>query len=251
MDQKQLAQQREREQKRMQLKREIALSFEKLKTEARTFKLLPNTMDVPRAMRYIRAAEVGRPAHATTISLQMRIVAERGVPKINGAIRLPLGLKEEKICVLTSVSELAEQARQAGAAVVGSEDIIALIRDTPDQFKVDRVYATPDMVTRVAQVARILGPRGLMPTAKRGTVISNVYDTIMAAKGETTFKQVNDMLTLPIARASFSDTEVVNNALVAVNAIRQMLNGVQSAKKGTIGRTTLYSTNSPSIPIVV
>jgi len=251
VDQKQLAQQREREQKRMQVKREIAMGFEKLKTEARVFKELPNTMDVPHAMRYIRAAEVGRPAHAATISLQMRIVAEKGVPRINGAVRLPMGLKEERICVLTSETELADQARRAGAALVGSEDIIAMIRDTPDQFNVDRVYATPEMVTRVNQVARILGPKGLMPTAKRGTVISNVYDTIMAAKGETTFKQVNDMLTLPIARASFTDTEVVSNTLVAVNAIRNLLNAVQSAKKGTIGRTTLSSTNSPSISIVV
>lgn len=257
VDQRQLVQQREREQKRLQFKREAALAYEKLRTEARLFREMPNTMDVPTAMRYIRAAEVGEPAHAATVSLQIRIVAERGVQKVNGALRLPHGLKEERICVITSEPELAEQARRAGAAVVGSDDIIAKIRDESTNSgpaflsTIDRIYATPEMMSRISQVARILGPKGLMPNAKRGTVISQVYDTIMNAKGETTYKQVNDMLIFPIARASFSDSQVVSNILTAVNTIRAQLQSVPSAKKGQLGKTLLASTRSPSIAIVV
>lgn len=251
VDQRQLVLQREREQKRIQLKREAAMAYEKLRTEARVYKSLPITMDVSQALKYVRAAEVGRSAHSASISLQMRIVAEKGVPKVTGAVRLPYGLKEEKICVLTSDAALAEQARKAGADMVGSDEIIALIRENSEKFDADRVYATPDMVSRVNQVARILGPRGLMPTTKRGTVITEVFETITAARGETTFKQANDMIIMPIARASFSDTETVRNILAAVNSVRDRLASVQSTKKGSIGRTTLVSTNSPNISIVV
>lgn len=251
VDQRQLVLQREREQKRLQLKREENMVHEKLKNEARIYKSLPITMEVCQALRYVRAAEVGRTAHASTISLQMRIVAEKGVPKVTGAVRLPHRLKEEKICVLTSDSALAEQARRAGANMVGSDEIIALIREHPEKFDAERVYATPDMVSRVNQVARILGPRGLMPSARRGTLVSEIFETVTAARGETTFKQANDMIIMPVARASFSDTEAVRNILAAVNSVRERLSSVQSAKKGSIGRTTLVSTNSPNISIIV
>lgn len=253
VDQRQLVQQREREQKRVQFKRETAIAFEKLRTEARQFREMPHTMDVPSAMRYIRAAEVGEPAHAATVSLQIRIVAERGVQRITGALRLPHGLKEERLCVITSDSELADQARKAGASIVGSDELIAKIRDDSANFlaQLDRIYATPEMMSRISQVARILGPKGLMPNAKRGTVITQVYDTIVQAKGETTYKQVNDMLILPVARASFSDAQVVSNILASVNAIRGQLQAVPSAKKGQLGKTLLSSTRSPSIAIVV
>lgn len=249
-DMRQLAAQREREHKRQQIKRENARVLLRLKDEARAFQNLPHTMDISDALRYIRAAEVGRPAHATTLTLDMRIVADRGVSKVTGALRLPKPLDEERICVVTNNSEFAEEARKAGAALVGSDNIINAIREGgPIDF--DRMYATPDIMSRVTQIARILGPRGLMPNVKRGTVTTNIYDAIIAARGEMTFKQVEDSLTLPVARASFTDAEVVRNILCVIDTVRDLLANAQSARKGSIGRTLLTSTASPSISIIV
>lgn len=249
-DMRQLAAQREREQKRQHIKRENARALLRLKDEAREFQNLPHTLDITDALRYIRAAEVGRPAHATTLTVNMRIVADRGVPKVTGACRLPKPLDEERICVVTNNTEHAEEARRAGAAMVGSDNIINAIREGgPINF--DRMYATPDIMSRVTQIARILGPRGLMPNVKRGTVTTNIYDAIVAARGEMTFKQVEDSLNIPVARASFTDAEVVRNVLCVTDTVRSLLANVQSAKKGTIGRTLLSSTESPSIAIIV
>lgn len=250
VDQKQVALQREREQKRLQQKRESAKFVSRLRDEARVSLQLPHTMDVAEALRYIRAAEVGRPAHATTISLEMRIVADRGVPKINGTCRLPRPLDEERICVLTGSSELAEQARKAGASLVGSDNIINQIKET-GETPFDRVYATPDVMSRVNQIARILGPKGLMPNVKRGTVTNDIFDAVQAARGEMSFKQHDTLLRIPVARASYPDTDIVRNILTVTNSVREMLEGVTSAKKGQIGRTLLTSTASPSIPIQV
>lgn len=249
-DQRQLALQREREQKRLEIKRESQRAVFKLQEEARVFKNLPHTMEITSAMRYIRAAEVGRPAHATTVSLNMRIVADRGVPKIIGTCRLPHPLDEERICVVTGDHVLAEQARKAGATIVGGDNIINSIKEGgPIEF--DKMYATPDMMSRVNQIARILGPRGLMPNVKRGTVTNDIYNVIQAARGEMSFKQVDTLLSMPVGRASFSDTEIVRNIIEATNKVREILNSSPSAKKGYIGRTLITSAASPSIAIVV
>ncbi|PRT53487.1 54S ribosomal protein L1, mitochondrial [Wickerhamiella sorbophila] len=250
VDQRQVAAQREREQKRLQQKRDSQRAINSLRDEAKRSLQLPHSMDIQTALRYIRAAEVGRPAHATTLTLCMRIVAEKGAAKLAGTCRLPKPLDEEIIAVVTNDSALAEEARQAGASVVGGDDLITAIQEGREPA-FDRLYATPEIMSRLGQVARILGPRGLMPNAKRGTVTSEIGAAISAARGEMSFKQSETMLLLPIGRASFTDAEIVRNILTATNRVRELLAQSQASKTGYIGRTLLTSTSSPSIVIEV
>lgn len=250
VDQRQLAAQREREQKRMQLKRDNQRAINRLRDEAKRSLELPNAMDIQTAMKYIRAAEVGRPAHATTLTLCMRIVSEKGAAKLSGTCRLPKPLDEEIICVVTNDNALAEEARKAGASIVGGDDLITAIAEGREPA-FDRMYATPEVMSRLTTVARILGPRGLMPNAKRGTVTSEIGAAISAARGEMSFKQSDTMLLLPIGRASFTDAEIVHNILTATNRVRELLAQSQAAKSGYIGRALLTSTSSPSIAIEV
>lgn len=249
---KQLAQQREKVQLRLKQKREETRKALKLRQEASSAAQLANHMNVQEALRYLRAAEVGRSAHSTTISLSMRIVAEKGAHAVNGKCRLKHKLDDERIAVFTNSSEHAAEARKAGAAIVGGDDLIQKVKDGEINF--DRAYATPDIVNRMnQQVARILGPKGLMPSAKRGTVTKDVYNTLKDASGEMTFKQAGTMLTLPVGRASFTNMQIVENIVTVVNSVRQQMaeSEATSQKSAYLGLARITSTTGPAIVIAV
>ncbi|ANB13891.1 mitochondrial 54S ribosomal protein MRPL1 [Sugiyamaella lignohabitans] len=249
-DAKQLAHQREKVLLRLRQKREETKKATKLRVEAKNASKSSNFMDIETALRYLRAAEVGRSAHATTISLTMRIVAEKGAVPVNTKCRLPKPLDEERIAVFTNSSELAAEARRAGAVLVGGDDIIDQVKQGIINF--DKAYATPDIVSRLNQVARILGPKGLMPNAKRGTVTHDIYNALVQASGEMTFKQEGTMLSLPVGRASFTDLEIVSNIVTVTDAIRKfMTDSSAHNKKAYIGKTVITSTTGPSIVVEV
>lgn len=249
LDAKTLALQRERIALRAKAKREEARKEAKLRMEAREAKASALCMDIETALRYLRAAEVGNRPSSTTISLNMRIVAEKGATPVNGNCRLPKPLDTERICVFTNSSELAQQARKAGAAVVGGDEIIEQVRNGVVNF--DRAYATPDIAKKLTSIARILGPKGLMPNAKRGTVTEDIFNAVSSAVGETTFKQHGNMLRLSVARASFTDLEAVRNIVAVINSVRDNIANSGNTKNAYIGKTTITSTHGPAIVIEV
>ncbi|KAA8916768.1 hypothetical protein TRICI_001066 [Trichomonascus ciferrii] len=250
-DAKQVQQQRERASLREQTKKAEQRRVAKLKDEARLAAKSPLCMDVETALRYLRAAEVGRPAEATTISLHMAMIAEKGAAMVQGSYRLPRALEEQRIAVFTNDADAAAAARRAGAALVGSDDLIQQVRDGVINF--DRAYATPDMMGRLNTVARTLGPRGLMPSAKRGTVTSaaNMYNVINEAAGETIYKQKTPVLSLPVGRCSFSDYEIVRNIVAVTDSIRDTIAKMDKKKAPSIGKTTISSSVGPNIIIQV
>lgn len=250
-DAKQIQQQRERASLREQSKKAEQRRVSKLKDEARLAAKSPLCMDVETALRYLRAAEVGRPAGSTAISLHMSMIAEKGAAMVQGSYRLPRALEEQRIAVFTNDAEAAAAAKDAGATLVGSDDLIQQVRDGVINF--DRAYATPDMMGRLNTVARTLGPKGLMPSAKRGTVTSagNMYNVINEAAGETIYKQKTGTLSLPVGRCNFSDYEIVRNIVAVTDSIRDTINKMDKKKAPSIGKTTISSSVGPNIIIQV
>lgn len=243
-NEKQVAQRRAREQARVSERKTARQKVVALQREADAYRLSPLTMDVSRAMQYFRAFHVGRAAHSTTICLNVRVIAEQGQQKISGSLRLPRPLSESKIWVLTSESAQAQAAVEAGATRVGSEDILQLIRDGKD-LDADTLIATPEMLSRIMPFARFLGPKGLMPSPRRGTVVAEVREAVLNAKALVNYKQQDDIVALPVSQASFSDAETVDNILHAVTKIKEAL------PKGTLGRTLLTSERCANISILV
>lgn len=249
---KQLAQQREKVQLRMKQKRAETKREMKLRQESVKMPKMPNFMPIDLAMQYLRAAEVGRSAHSSTVSVYMRVVGEKGAHPVNGKCRLPHKLDDERIAVFTNSSEQAAEARRAGAVEVGGDDLIQKVKQGEINF--DRAYATPDIVSRLnQQVARILGPKGLMPSAKRGTVTQDVFTTLQNASGEMTFKQDGTVLAVPVGRASFTNLQIVENIVTVVDAVRKdMADSEQTSRKSShIGIARISSTTGPSIVIRV
>lgn len=210
----------------------------------------PLYMDVPRALRYLRAAEVGRPAKRTTIALQMNVIPEKGSTPLQGQIVFPKPVRETKILVFSHDAATVEQVGQLNSSyTVGGAELIAKIQDGDvDLDSFTQCYATPDIVKDLKPIARALGPRGLMPTPKRNTVAENVIQLIEANTGAITFKQRDQHIAVPVGRCDFSDADIINNLRAASKAIYAS-QPAGTKKPNTFGHVHLSSTNGPSVVI--
>lgn len=210
----------------------------------------PLYMDIPTALKYIRAAEVGQPAKKTTVSIQITIVPEKGSIPLQGRIHFPRPIKDNKGIVFTLDPQVAEQVRAIndGITVGGTELIDKVAKDQVDLSQFNQSYATPEMVAFLKPVARILGTKALMPTAKRGTVSDNLAELIEKNFGAYNFKQKGTELSFPVGRCDFSDAEIIRNMKAASAAIF----GLQppgTKKPNVIGRCHILSTLGPAVVI--
>ncbi|CUM64814.1 uncharacterized protein PRCAT00002427001 [Priceomyces carsonii] len=209
----------------------------------------PLYMEIPVAMKYLRAAEVGQPAKKTTVSILMSVIPDKGSKPLAGSIAFPRPLKDSLVMVLSENESVLNRAKEMGAALFGGQDLIDSIKD--GNTKLDHIthcFATPGIVKELKPVARILGVRGIMPTARRGTVSDDVESLISGSIGSINFKQKDRHLSIPIGRCDFSDKEILENLKAASDAIY----GSQppgTKRPNLIGRTFLSSTIGPSILI--
>lgn len=219
-----------------------------LRQEQKLAQISPLCHDIPTIMRYVRAAEVGRPASAATVQLQIRIIAERGLAPVNTSVTLPRPLGgRDRIAVFTASKESAAAALKAGAAAAGGDDLIAKARD--GDFDFDRVYATPDIMGKVNALGKILGPKGLMPTKKRGTVTDDIAAAIAQAASEKSFKQHDDFIKVAVGNPSFSDLEIARNVQAVLAAVRDHFrrSNPDGNKLMAVGKTIVTSPRSPPL----
>lgn len=142
---------------------------------------------------------------------------------VRGSVVLPHGLgKELKVLVITQ-GEKVKEAEEAGADYVGGEDLINKILNE-NWLDFDVVIATPDMMPKVAKLGRVLGPRGLMPNPKMGTVTENVKNAVSEAKkGRVEFKvDKTGNLHVPIGKISFDENKLEENALAVVDTVQKL-----------------------------
>ena len=167
---------------------------------------------------------------------------------VRGSVVLPNGLgRELKVLVIASGEKLKE-AEEAGANYVGGEELINKIANE-NWIDFDIVIATPDMMPKLAKLGKILGPRGLMPNPKVGTVTTDVKKaTTEAKKGRVEFKvDKTGNLHVPVGKISFDDNKLKENILAVVDAV---LKAKPSGAKGQyVKNVVLKTTMSPSIKL--
>jgi len=167
---------------------------------------------------------------------------------VRGSVVLPHGLgKELKVLVITQ-GEKIKDAEEAGADYVGGEDLINKILNE-GWLDFDVVIATPDMMPKVAKLGRILGPRGLMPNPKVGTVTQDVKKAVTEAKkGRVEFKvDKTGNLHVPIGKISFDTQKLVENALEVIETVQKLR---PSGLKGQyIKNAVIKTTMSPSVKL--
>lgn len=166
---------------------------------------------------------------------------------IRGAIALPAGTgKEVRVCVITS-GEKIKAAEDAGADFVGGDDIVAKIAGGWLDF--DRVIASPDMMGKLGRIGRVLGPRGLMPNPKLGTVTPDVAKAVVEQKaGKVEYRtEKSGIIHVPIGKVSFDEGRLRQNFDAILNAI---IKAKPASAKGTYLKSlVISSTMGPGIKI--
>ncbi|MBZ5603389.1 MAG: 50S ribosomal protein L1 [Acidobacteriia bacterium] len=187
-----------------------------------------------------------------TVELHMRLGVD---PKhadqmVRGTIVLPHGLgKSKKVLVIASGDKIRE-AQEAGADFVGGEEMVAKIQ-SENWTDYDAVVATPDMMRSVGRLGKVLGPRGLMPNPKTGTVTVDVATAVKEVKaGKVEFRvDKTGVIHVPVGKTSFASDKLLENANTLLQAV---VKAKPSAAKGKYVRSvTICSTMGPGVPLDV
>ncbi len=166
---------------------------------------------------------------------------------VRGVVSLPHGTGRSVRVAVFARDAKADEAREAGADIVGAEDLMAEVQEGKMDF--DRVIATPDMMAVVGRLGKVLGPRGLMPNPKVGTVTPNVAKAIADAKGGAVeFRaEKTGIVHVGVGKASFSEDAIAENTRTLIDALQKAR---PSGSKGTyVKKITLSSTMGAGVEI--
>jgi len=166
---------------------------------------------------------------------------------VRGTVALPNGIGKDIKVLVFARDDLAEEARNAGADFVGADDMVEKVKG--GWTDIDVVVAAPDMMAEVGKLGKILGPRGLMPNPKIGTVTKDIAKAVTEVKaGKIEFRvEKNGIIHNIIGKVSFSKEKIIENAKVFVNAI---LKAKPQATKGVyMKKVTMTSTMGPGIKL--
>jgi len=187
-----------------------------------------------------------------TVEVHMRLGVD---PKhadhmVRGTVVLPNGLGRSKRVLVIATGEKVREAEAAGADIVGGEEMVQRIQ-SEGWTDFDAVIATPDMMRSVGRLGKILGPRGLMPNPKTGTVTTDVAKAVQETKaGKVEFRvDKTGVIHAPVGKVSFANDKLIENAQTLIGAV---VRAKPSAAKGKYVRSaTVCSTMGPGIPLDV
>jgi large subunit ribosomal protein L1 len=181
------------------------------------------------------------------LSINLGIDVKKLAQPVRGSVNLPFGSGKKVRVLVFAQGEHVEKAMKAGADYVGGVELVEKIKGGWLDF--EAVVATPDMMKNIAPLGKILGPRGLMPNPKMGTVTFEVEKIIgELKKGRIEFKMDKDgNIHMPVGKASFSKEQLLENLN---SALRSVINAKPSGTKGVYIRSVhISATMSPSFPI--
>ncbi len=182
------------------------------------------------------------------VAIKLNIDAKKSDQQLRGSLVMPNGTGKSKKVLVIAKGALAEEAKNAGADYVGDKDMLDKIKNE-NWFDFDVVVSTPDMMPEVGKIGNILGPKGLMPNPKTGTVTLKVADVIKDLKsGMVTYKtdSFGNVHTI-IGKASFDAKKLLENLDYVVKTINK---AKPNAVKGTfIDKITISTTMGPGIKI--
>ncbi|KAJ2784235.1 hypothetical protein H4R18_001223 [Coemansia javaensis] len=203
----------------------------------------PNAVPLERAIAILKAYEVGRPRQ--TVELHVHCVPEKGQPPIRGSCVLPRAFASDIKVLVFARGDKAKAAEAAGADYVGAEELVNKVRD--GEIKFDKCLATPDMLPKVASIARILGPKGLMPTVNKGTVTEDIVGAIKFSKNSHDFRADKaNIVHTGVAKIGFAPAEIADNVRIIMDSIRA---NAKASKAKFVDRVYISSTRGPGVQL--
>ena len=203
--------------------------------------------EVAEAVALVKKTSVVKFDASVDVAMKLGVDPRKADQQIRGAMVLPHGTGKDRSVIVFAKGEKAKEAQEAGANVVGDSELVEKVAGGWLDF--DVVVATPDMMAEVGKLGRVLGPRGLMPNPKTGTVTMDVkkaVDEIKAGKVEYRVDKVGN-IHVPIGKVSFDEAKLSDN----LNAIYDtILKAKPSTAKGTyVQNVAISSTMGPGIKI--
>ena len=206
-------------------------------------------MMLARAVDLLKARATAKFDETIEIAMNLGVDPRHADQMVRGAVQLPNGTGKSVRVAVFARGDKADQAREAGADIVGADDLAQQIQEGMLDF--DRCIASPDMMGVVGKLGRVLGPRGLMPNPKLGTVTPDVVAAVHAAKAGTVQFRVEKagIIHAGVGKASFDSDKLVENIQAFVDAI---VKAKPTGAKGTyVKRVSLTSTMGPSVRLDV
>ncbi len=219
------------------------------KFEAAKAKVKPTEYSLEDAISLMTSLKLAKFDETAEIAMNLGVDPKHADQMVRGTVVLPNGLgKQVRVCVIAS-GEKVKEAEEAGADYAGGEDLVERIQGGWTDF--DAMVATPDMMKLVGKLGRILGPRGLMPNPKTGTVTFNVKEAVEDIKaGKVEFRvDKNGVIHAPFGKLSFGSEKLVQNARSLIDAV---VRAKPPAAKGRYVKTiSVSSTMGPGIRVDV
>ena len=207
------------------------------------------SLPLEEAIKLIKSNAKTKFDETVEIAMNLGIDPRHADQTLRGVVNLPHGTGKSVRVAVFARDKKADEAREAGADLVGAEELAEQIQG--GQIDFDRAIATPDMMALVGRLGKVLGPRGLMPNPKLGTVTADVATAVKAAKGgQVEFRaEKAGIVHAGVGKASFDEQALVANVRAFVEAINR---AKPTGAKGTfVKRVSLSSTMGPGVKVEV
>ena len=202
---------------------------------------------IEQAVKFVKEHARVKFDETVEIAMNLGVDPRHADQQVRGVVQLPHGTGKAVRVAVFAKDAKAEEAKAAGADIVGTDDLAQKIEAGEIDF--ERCISTPDMMAVVGKLGKILGPRGLMPNPKLGTVTQDVAEAVKAAKGgEVQFRtEKSGIIHAGIGKASFEETALIDNVKAFVGAINK---AKPSGSKGTfIKKVSISSTMGPGVKL--
>jgi len=202
---------------------------------------------LPEAVKLVKARATAKFDETVDVSMNLGVDPKHADQMVRGVCNLPNGSGRTLRVGVFAKGAKAEEAKAAGADIVGAEDLVEQVGKGMINF--DRCIATPDMMGQVGRLGKVLGPRGLMPNPRVGTVTMDVAAAVQAAKGGAVEFRVEKagIVHAGVGKASFSEQALIENVKAFVDAVSK---AKPAGAKGTyIKKVSIKSTMGPGVKI--
>ncbi|OTB00175.1 hypothetical protein M426DRAFT_324490 [Hypoxylon sp. CI-4A] len=205
------------------------------------------------AMRYLRAAEVGRPPNSVTYELSLKIRTPKNSPVLRNRIRLPYPVKNDtRIAVICKEGSGAmHDARTGGAVAFGEESLFEIIKANPNKLPFNRLICHIDSepALKKAGLGRILGPKGLMPSIKTNTITKSVKTMMHDMVGAENYRERIGAIRMPIGNIQFTPKQLSENVKALVTSVKENISNLEDKVKKGLIEVVLTSTNGPGFSL--
>ncbi|MGE3830952.1 MAG: 50S ribosomal protein L1 [Parvibaculaceae bacterium] len=199
------------------------------------------------AVKLVKARATAKFDETIEVAMNLGVDPRHADQMVRGVCNLPNGSGRKVRVAVFAKGAKAEEAKKAGADVVGAEDLVDIVSKGTIDF--DRCIATPDMMGQVGKLGKVLGPRGLMPNPKVGTVTMDVTSAVKAAKGGAVEFRVEKagIIQAGVGKASFTEDQISGNIKAFVDAVIKAK--PQGAKGTFVKKVSISSTMGPGLKL--